>query len=224
MNRAMTDPFRLAFSHLPVSLPIFPLPNSVVMPGCQLPLNIFEPRYLNMIFDALATDRLIGMVQPDLTAPATDRVVVHRTGTAGRITSFRETADGRLLIVLTGICRFDLVEEVPTTRGYRRFVVDWSRFPVDYETHSRVEQERHRVYLLLRAYFRHRSLEVDWPLLEKLPLTTLVNWMIGQLPFAVAERQSLVEAVSLEERLEHLMRLLQFELAEPPAQGSATRH
>jgi hypothetical protein len=111
------NPFTLPFDRLPVSLPIFPLPGTIVMPGAPLPLNIFEPRYLNMIVDALAEDRMIGMVQPDPAAKDPRGEAIYRTGTAGRITAFNETRDGRFLIRLTGICRFDIQEEVPTVRG-----------------------------------------------------------------------------------------------------------
>ncbi|CAG0947976.1 partial Lon protease 2, partial [Anaerolineae bacterium] len=126
-------PFSLPFDQLPASLPIFPLPHAVAMPGCQLPLNIFEPRYLKMVFDALGDQRLIGMVQPELSAADAKTLALYKTGTAGRITFFNETSDGRLLVVLTGVCRFDIVEEIPTTRGYRRALVDWSRFRCDHE-------------------------------------------------------------------------------------------
>src|SRR5512137_1665098 len=103
----MSNPFALPFDKLPASLPIFPLPHAVVMPGCQLPLNIFEPRYLNMVFDALGEQRLIGMVQPELSAYDEKAVALYKTGTAGRITFFNETNDGKLMVVLTGVCRFD---------------------------------------------------------------------------------------------------------------------
>ena len=92
----MMNPFTPRFEHLPESLPIFPLPGAVVMPGVQLPLNIFEPRYLSMVFDALGGARMIGMVQPDPNAPHSEPEAVFSTGTAGRITSFSETSDGRL--------------------------------------------------------------------------------------------------------------------------------
>ncbi|UZR30238.1 LON peptidase substrate-binding domain-containing protein [Methylococcus mesophilus] len=219
----MSHSFTPPFSRLPESLPMFPLPGAVVMPGCQLPLNIFEPRYLNMVFDALGADRMIGMVQPDPSASEEDAAVC-RTGTAGRITSFSETQDGRLIIVLTGICRFDVGEELAVTRGYRRVMARWGRFSVDYEADEGECEERHRLYPLLRTYFSRKSMEVDDLLLEKMPTTSLVNLMIGQLPFEMAERQALVEAVSVAERLDHLAQLLEFKLAEPQAQGSVRRH
>ncbi len=112
-----THAFALPFDNLPASLPIFPLPHAVAMPGCQLPLNIFEPRYLNMVFDALGEQRLIGMIQPEFSASDEKKPSLYKTGTAGRITFFNETSDGRLMVVLTGVSRFDIREEIPSTAG-----------------------------------------------------------------------------------------------------------
>jgi Lon protease-like protein len=207
-----SNPFTLPFDRLPATLPIFPLPNAVVMPGCQLPLNIFEPRYLNMVFDALAAERLIGMVQPDPSREAES--AVYGTGTAGRIISFSETQDGRLLVVLTGVCRFDIHEEVPTTRGYRRVVADWARFRQDYELSSgSLDNDRARLLELLREYFQCKSIETNWTAIEQMPMPLLVNILSGQLPFAPPERQALVETVSMEERLAKLIHLLEFDVA-----------
>jgi len=123
--------FMIPFNELPVSLPIFPLPNAIVMPGCYLPLNIFEQRYVEMLLDALKESRLIGMIQPEVADNTASPL--YRTGTAGRIVSFNELPDGRFLVVLQGICRFDIVSEISTECAYRRVTVDWSRFHEDYE-------------------------------------------------------------------------------------------
>jgi Lon protease-like protein len=216
------NPFLLPFDRLPASLPIFPLPNAIVMPGSQLPLNIFEPRYLNMVFDALGAERLIGMVQPDPTGEGDSPV--YRTGTAGRIQSFSETQDGRLLIVLTGVCRFDMTEEIPTTRGYRRVLAEWSRFRGDYDFDVAVaEADRKLLLSLLREYFERKGVDTQWAAVEIMPTPLLINILAGQLPFDPPERQALVEAVSLEERLAALLRLLEFEVAGTAA-AEGTRH
>ena len=206
-----SNPFTLPFDRLPASLPIFPLPNAVVMPGCQLPLNIFEARYLNMVFDALAAERLIGMVQPDPSGEGES--AVYGTGTAGRIISFSETQDGRLLIVLMGVCRFDIREEIPTHRGYRRVAVDWTRFRQDYELSS-ASPDRDRIKLLelLKEYFQRKSIETNWAAIEQMPTPLLVNILSGQLPFAPPERQALVETVGMDERLAKLIHLLEFDV------------
>jgi Lon protease-like protein len=207
------NPFTLPFERLPAALPIFPLPNAVVMPGAQLPLNIFEPRYLNMVFDSLGDDRMIGMVQPHPAAKGETSPKVYRTGTAGRITSFSETPDGRLLIVLSGVCRFDIREEIPTIRGYRRVIPDWDRFRIDYESSSVVSCDREKLAALLKGYFQQKNLNADWTVMESMSIPVLINVLIGQLPFEVSERQALVETVSVEERYAKLLGLLEFEMA-----------
>lgn len=204
----MRSPFTPPFERLPSTLPIFPLPNAVVMPGAQLPLNIFEPRYLNMVFDSLGESRLIGMVQPRPDDDRTSEPSVYETGTAGLITSYSETSDGRLLIVLTGVCRFDIDAEMPTTRGYRRVVADWSRFALDYDVSPETGVDRQRFMGLLKAYFNREQLEVDWSVLEGLAPPVLHNLLIGQLPFDVAERQTLVETVGADDRARLLIGLL----------------
>lgn len=216
------NPFALPFERLPDTLPIFPLPNAVVMPGCQLPLNIFEPRYLNMVFDALGADRLIGMVQPDPSEEG--EAPVYKTGTAGRVISFNETQDGRLLIVLTGICRFDIRGEIPTGRGYRRAVPDWSRFRCDFELPADESSlDRSRLMTLLREYFQRKGIETNWSAVEQMPIPLLTNLLTGQLPFDPPERQALVETVSVGERLEKLIHLLEFDVV-GTAIGDGTRH
>lgn len=216
------NPFTLPHNRLPNTLPIFPLANAVVMPGCQLPLNIFEPRYLNMVFDALGAERLIGMVQPDPSGE--DDAAVYGTGTAGRVISFNETQDGRLLIVLTGVCRFDIREEIPSPRGYRRAAVDWGRFADDYELagHDK-DYERSKLLALLREYFQRKGMETNWSMVEQMPIPLLVNVLTGQLPFDPPERQALVEEVGLRERVVKLINLLEFDVV-GTQMADGTRH
>lgn len=216
-------PFLLPFENLPVTLPLFPLPNAVVMPGCQLPLNIFEPRYLNLVFDALGAERLVGMIQIRPSHQQGKDVALYRTGTAGRIISFNETSDGRLLIVLAGVCRFDIEQEIPTTRGYRRASVVWDRFTDDYEDSPRATYPRPALLELLRAYFDVKKLETDWSAIERLDDLLLCNVLTGVLPLDVAERQALIDAPTLEDRTNKLASLLEFEVARSTP-GSVQRH
>lgn len=220
-----SSPFRLPFDKLPAMLPIFPLANAVVMPGCQLPLNIFEPRYITMVFDALGAARLIGMVQPDsgTEAELDHPPPVYRTGTAGRITSFSETQDGRLLVVLSGVCRFDIREEVPCDRGYRRVLVDWSRFRADLEPTASAAVDRNRLAALLKNYFERKGVETNWTAINQMPLPILLNVLTGQLPLDPPERQVLVEAVTVEARAARLCELLRFDVAGTVVSDS-TRH
>ena len=203
-----SNPFTLPFDRLPASLPIFPLSGAIVMPGAPLPLNIFEPRYLNMVTDALGAERMIGMVQPDPRASDPNGEAVCRTGTAGRITAFTETRDGRLLVRLTGVCRFDVANEVPTARGYRRAVVDWSRFCVDYEAGARLP-ERRDLLARLKRFAEARQLEIEWDALRPLDDVDFVNVLVTMLPLETPDKQALVEAVTVAERARLLGGLLE---------------
>jgi len=212
--------FALPFDKLPASLPVFPLPHAVAMPGCQLPLNIFEPRYLNMVFDALGEQRLVGMIQPEFSASDEKAPTLYKTGTAGRITFFNETSDGRLMVVLTGVCRFDIQAEIPTTRGYRRVLADWSRFACDMGEGVVTATERGQFLQQLRDYCLFKRLDIEWPALENVGMDDLVNRLTCVLPLEVAERQLLVEAVTLPERLDILTTLLHCETLESTADAS----
>ena len=215
-----TNPFITPFDSLPSTLPIFPLPGAIVMPGAELPLNIFEPRYLNMINDAIASHRMIGMVQPDPNGEGEDGIC--RTGCAGRITQFRETNDCRIEMVLTGVCRFDVVEELPTTRGYRLIVPDWSRFADDYVDHADLVQGDHeRLMQTLERFFDLKGYEADLAMLKQLSVARLVDSLTMALPFDAAEKQMLLETVEPEQRLTNFIALIDGEFDVP---DSVTRH
>lgn len=215
--------FNLPFEQLPETLPIFPLPNAIVMPGCQLPLNIFEPRYLNMVFDALGAERMIGMVQPDPNDDAPPGIGLYQTGTAGRIISFSETQDGRLLVILSGVCRFDIREELESQRGYRRVMADWSRFQGDYEMPPTPTDPDGVFFTLLRDFFQRKGLDTNWAAMAQMPMPLLVNVLASQLPLDPPERQALIEVVDPEERLTRLTELLEFEVL-GNVSGDARRH
>ena len=204
------------FNELPNTLPIFPLEGAVVMPGADLPLNIFEPRYLNMVADALATHRMFGMVQPD-PARQGKPVPVYRTGCSGRITSYKETDDGRILIVLTGVCRFDIEQELATTRGYRVVVPDWSRFTVDFAVQKdEAFEDRLRLLGVLRRYFRLKNLDTDWETLEKMPKQHLIHTLTTLLPLESASKQAVLEAIEPSGRADALFAALEMSLQETP--------
>jgi hypothetical protein len=219
------NPFIAPFEQLPNTLPVFPLPGAIVMPGNELPLNVFEPRYLNMVEDALGSHRLIGMIQPD--PEAVTETQLYRTGCAGRITQYRETNDGRIELVLSGVCRYDLGEELSTTRGYRLIVPDWSRFAGDYSEgdYSEPGTGRHsdheRMTRTLRRYFEAKQLDVDWPMLDRLSSVRLMNSLSMALPLSVQEKQMLLETVDPAQRLTAFIAMLEGELERP---DTATRH
>jgi len=199
------DPFHPRLEDLPESLPIFPLPGVILLPRAQLPLNIFEPRYLNMTLDALGAGRLIGMVQPESSGPATE--LVYSVGCAGRITAFSESGDGRLLIVLTGVCRFRIAEELSPTRGYRRVRPDWRAFAADRHAPDEGKIRRADVLQSVRRYAEMAHQKLDWEALRQLSPEELVNALAMHLPFSAAEKQSLVEAETPAARAEAIIAL-----------------
>ena len=214
------NPFIAPFDQLPDTLPIFPLAGAVVLHGSELPLNIFEPRYLNMVSDALSSHRMIGMIQPDPNVK--ENAGLCHTGCAGRITQYRETEDGRVEMVLTGVCRFDLGEELPTTRGYRLVVPQWSRFSNDYTDHEGMLGSMHDLLMqTLKAYLQTKNLDVDWAMLERLSTMRLLSSMSMALPLSEAEKQVLLETVHPAERLNTFIAILN---SEPGSPGPITRH
>ncbi|MCU7815588.1 MAG: LON peptidase substrate-binding domain-containing protein [Candidatus Thiodiazotropha sp. (ex Lucinoma kastoroae)] len=201
----MPNPFIPEYQQLPTTLPIFPLISAVVMPGAQLPLNIFEPRYLNMVQDVLASHHLIGMVQPDEDNPSSKHQL-HTTGCAARISSYNETADGRIEIILTGVCRFDIDSELPTTRGYRLITPNWDRFNSDYDFNNRTTMEDRKLfYSTLTRYLYTNQLQTDINQLEKLTVPHLVNILTTSLPLPREDKQSIIDAVSFDDRYQLLI-------------------
>lgn len=193
-------PFLPRFSELPAELPIFPLAGAVVMPGVQLPLNIFEPRYLDMVQDSLASDHLLGMIQPTSETLTEDRPALHRIGCAGRITSYSETGDGRIILVLTGVCRFQVKREIDERRGYRRIAADWGRFATDcHETADRIA-DRDGFLISLKSYCKLRGVEIPWDDIEKMADTDLTNLLCAHLPLSPEDKQALIETIPTGER------------------------
>ena len=182
----MTRPFSIQFKDLPQELSLFPLTGALLLPNGQLPLNIFEPRYLNLVLDALAGMRLIGMVQP-LPGADTEHPDLHQTGCAGRIISFSETRDGRLLIVLGGVSRFDIVSDLDVQRGYRSAHVCWDRFAHDTVLED-VQLEKTLLLESVKAYLEHQNLSVEWKSLEVLDVPELVDMLACSLPFSPREK------------------------------------
>ena len=192
----------------PETLPLFPLEGALLLPGGQLPLNIFEPRYLAMVDKALAGDRLIGMIQP-VADSGEDRPPLYDAGCAGRITSFSETGDGRYLINLTGTRRFALAEELSTDRPYRLARPDWESFAIDADRDPTVEQIDIETLLdALQDYLAAENLHIEWEKAsEASPETLIVSLAMG-CPFQPNEKQALLEAKTLAEQAECLMTLM----------------
>ncbi|MBM3558322.1 MAG: peptidase S16 [Alphaproteobacteria bacterium] len=220
-------PFDLPFDRLPAELPIFPLTGALLLPRGRLPLNIFEPRYLAMVENALGAGRLIGMVQPRVPGEAglsvDDGTAIYPVGCAGRITSFQETEDGRFVLSLSGVCRFAIAAELPGRHGYRQVRADWSRWAADMAGDG-VEDGIDRTSLLaaLRGYFTRHGIDTDWAAVERTPTDRLVTMVAMGCPFAPQEKQALLEAPDLAARTALLRDLAEAGRHESAAGGSST--
>jgi len=215
---------RVGRTALPSIVPIFPLTGVLLLPRGRLPLNIFEPRYLAMTRDALAGERLIGMVQPSNPAGSGSNPPVYPTGCAGRITSFAETEDGRFLITLTGTSRFRIREELPLLEGYRRVVPEWREFARDLENEDEAGFDRDRLLRGLRAYFRQHQISADWDAVTAVPGERLVTSIAMICPFEPSEKQALLEAPDLDERARLLTAIVEMAVLNRPSDGAGARH
>ncbi len=209
---------RTPFPSLPSTLPIFPLTGVLLLPGGDLPLNIFEPRYLAMIQAALADNRLIGMIQP---CPCPEKMKegarpYYTVGCAGRITEIEETSDGRLLINLHGVSRFYLQSHVLHEDGYRIATVDFDRFKNDLAPSVSMPECMQRSCLVdqLKEYLTKEELYLDWDLAEKVPDQRFFTLLAMVCPFSPAEKQALLEIGTFEERCQLLKSLLELACAE----------
>jgi Lon protease-like protein len=205
---------------LPQVIPVFPLPGAILLPRGQLPLNIFEPRYLNMIDDAMAGDRVIGLIQPAGGPPSLPSLTA--VGCAGRITSFAETSDGRYLITLTGVCRFRVTTELPNQGPYRQIRAAFAPFESDLTAPIGEPFDRDAFLHALKAYLERRQLEIDWDTAEAAPQEALINSLSMALPFEAAEKQALLESPTLDDRCLTLTALMQIDAAEPGDGDSQT--
>lgn len=193
---------------LPRTIPVFPLGGVILFARGQLPLNVFEPRYLNMTDDALAGERLIGIIQPDGTG-SPDRPGLARVGCVGRLTAFAETDDGRYLITLTGICRFRVLRELQVRTPYRQVDADYEPFAADLKAPGMVLGfDRDGLLEVVRGYFERNELKSDWDAMEQAPPEVLVNALSSLCPFAPMEKQALLEASDIEARTATLLALM----------------
>jgi Lon protease-like protein len=216
--------FHPAVRDLPDAFPVFPLTGALLLPHGRLPLNIFEPRYLAMVEDALGAGRMLGMIQPDPVQPAgANGPGLYRIGCLGRLSSFSETEDGRLLITLHGVIRFRVMEELPLRRGYRRVRADYVDFVGDLEAAEAAPMPVARETLLdaLRQYFDHHGIEANWEAISTMPDDPLVITLGMVCPFAPEEKQALLEAQAAD-RATVLLALLQIG-THPPPPGSTGR-
>src|SRR5438132_4822513 len=207
---------------LPDVIPVFPLAGALLLPRGQMPLNIFEPRYLAMIDDALRSGhRLIGMIQPDSAHPGPEsKPNLYRIGCVGRITQFGESGDGRYLIELTGIARFTILDEPTVTTPYRQCRVDYAPFADDFVARKGEEAvDRKALLAALAAFLKANDLKADWDGIENAPNEALVNALAMMSPYGAAEKQALLEAPDLKTRAEILVAVTEIELAKANTAG-----
>jgi uncharacterized protein len=220
-------------SDLPSCLPVFPLRGIVLLPRTALPFNIFEPRYLEMINDVLGGNRLIGLIQPGpkpmlsvdsltgvkiedekIESPVDRTWPLRRTGCIGRLTAFEEQDNGRMAITLTGIARFQVVDETDVSKPYRICNIDCQPYQSDLDTDEEEDQvDREKLLTLLRLYLNANDMTADWRSIHRSSTGYLVNTLCIHSPYGPEEKQALLEAKSLKERAEILMALAEMELA-----------
>ena len=197
-------------SELPNKLAIFPLTGAVLFPQTQLPLNIFEPRYLQMIDEVLSSpDRIMGMIQPNLSTNDTNSKNLKKVGCAGRISSFSETGDGRYLVTLTGLIRFEVNNELDTTTQYRQVIADYDNYKEDLKPANLENIDRKSLLVLIKKYLEQRNLLIDWEIIEQSPTEQLINYSGVLVPFEPEEKQLLLETKNLYDRCKTLESLFQ---------------
>ena len=208
---------------LPQRLPVFPLAGALLLPRAELPLNIFEPRYLEMITDAMASERLIGMIQPEPDFEKDERPPLLKIGCAGRITAYAETPDDRILITLTGVSRFAVVEELDTDMAYRQVVANFHPFAIDLVSDiGASEVNRPALLKAFRDYLTANDMKADWEQVDAASTEVLVNTLSLLAPYPPKEKQALLEAPDLKTRADVLVALTEMALRKMTP-GSKTR-
>lgn len=205
-------------SDLPARIPVFPLRGAIALPRTTIPINVFEPRYLAMVDDVLRGDRFIGIIQPTgdggaTGSPAERSAPLQSIGTATRLIGHQEQPDGRVVITLCGVCRFDVVGEAQTRTPYRMLEVSCDRFGQDLYAADDRDVARAPLLAALRRYLEARNLNADWPAIENSDNEDLINGLAIAGPFEPAEKQALLATMTLAERARMLIALTEIDLA-----------
>jgi len=197
-------------NNLPKIIPLFPINNFIIFPNTTVPLNIFEPRYIDMINDSMKSNKLIGMIQPKQTGEDTNNPTLHKIGCLGKITSFQETEDKRYLIELKGLIRFETIKEINSDKKYREYEIDFSRFDQDLE--DKKDQlkfsDLELIFKDLRSLFEKRGFIINWKELERQSLDETINALAMASPFSLEEKQVLLEAENLNIRKNKIAEIL----------------
>jgi Lon protease-like protein len=196
--------------NLPIKIPVFPLSNFIIFPKTTVPLNIFEPRYIDMINDSMKSNKLIGMIQPKKSSNNQLIPILHDIGCLGKITSFTETNDGRYLVELKGLIRFEIIREIDTSNKYREFEIDFRNFyhDLNVEKESLKFTDLELIFKDLKSLFEKRGFIINWKELEKQSLDETVNALAMASPFSLEEKQFLLEAKNLEVRKNKIAEIL----------------
>ena len=196
--------------NLPIKIPVFPLSNFIIFPKTTVPLNIFEPRYIDMINDSMKSNKLIGMIQPKKSSNNQLIPLLHTIGCLGKITSFTETNDGRYLVELKGLIRFEIVKEINTSKKYREFEIDFKNFYHDLnnEKESLKFTDLELIFKDLKSLFEKRGFIINWKELEKQSLDETINALAMASPFSLEEKQVLLEAKNLDIRKNKIAEIL----------------
>ena len=200
----------MKINELPKKISVFPLNNFIIFPKTTVPLNIFEPRYIDMIDDSMKSNKLIGMIQPKKVIEESTTPILHKIGCLGKITSFKETEDGRYLIELKGLIRFEVLNEIKTSKKYREYMIDFSRFNHDLD--EKKEQlkfsDLELIFKDLKTLFEKRGFIINWKELEKQSLDEIINALAMASPFSLEEKQILLEAENLNIRKNKIAEIL----------------
>ncbi len=208
---------------LPQRIPVFPLAGALLLPRADLPLNIFEPRYLEMVDDALSSHRLVGMIQPQADAEKDGVPALMKIGCAGRITSYAETPDGRVLISLTGISRFEISDELDSGTAYRQVIANYHPFAVDLVSDMGANDVNRAALLkAFRDYLNANNMNADWDQVDAASTEVLVNTLSLLAPYPPQEKQALLEAPDLKTRADVLVALTEVALRRMSAGGKST--
>lgn len=199
---------------LPQKLPVFPLPGALLLPRADLPLNIFEPRYLEMVSDALSGERMIGIIQPRDDSDTAERPELMKVGCAGRITSYAETPDGRMLVTLTGVSRFSIKSELAVDTAYRQVVANFKPFAIDLVMDlGAADVNRPALLTAFKDYLTANNMSADWSEINAASTEVLVNTLSLLAPYPASEKQALLEAPDLKTRADVLVALTEMALS-----------
>ena len=195
---------------LPKTIPVFPLSNFIIFPKTTVPLNIFEPRYIDMVNDSMKSNKLIGMIQPKTSYNNRNEPELHNVGCLGKITSFRETEDGRFLIELKGILRFEKIQEINNEKKYRSLEIDYENFYLDLENNKDELKfsDLELIFKDLKSLFEKKGFIINWKALEKQSLDETINALAMASPFSLEEKQMLLETKTLDIRKDKISEIL----------------